>query len=62
MNSDMVKPEKFGRLHLVYHFTLPLNTEIPIFVIFGVKSVSYWHWKNFCVLRSTSNIKWACVR
>ena len=24
MNSDMVKPEKFGHLHLVYHFTLPL--------------------------------------
>ena len=25
MNSDMVKPEKFGHFHLVYHFTLPLN-------------------------------------
>ena len=25
MNSDMVKPEKFGHLHLVYHFTVPLN-------------------------------------
>ena len=24
MNSDMVKPEKFGHLHLVYHFTVPL--------------------------------------
>ena len=23
MNSDMVKPEKFGHLHLVYHFTVP---------------------------------------
>ena len=21
----MVKPEKFGHLHLVYHFTVPLN-------------------------------------
>ena len=29
MNSDMVKPEKFGHLHLVYHFTVPLNTEHP---------------------------------
>ena len=25
MNSDMVKPETFGHLHLVYHFTVPLN-------------------------------------
>ena len=22
---DMVKPEKFGHLHLVYHFTVPLS-------------------------------------
>ena len=25
MNSNMVKPEKFGHLHLVYHLTVPLN-------------------------------------
>ena len=25
MNSDMVKPEKFAHLHLVYHFTVPWN-------------------------------------
>ena len=25
MNSNMVKPEKFGHLHLVYHFTIPLR-------------------------------------
>ena len=25
MNSNMVKPEKFGHLHLVYHFTIPLT-------------------------------------
>ena len=25
MNSDMVKPENFGHLHLVYHFTVPLR-------------------------------------
>ena len=24
MDSDMVKPEKFVYLHLVYHFTVPL--------------------------------------
>ena len=25
MNSDMVKSEKFGRPHLVCHFTVPLS-------------------------------------
>ena len=25
MNSNMVKPEKFDHLHLVYHFTEPLT-------------------------------------
>ena len=24
MNSDLVKPDKYGNLHLVYHFTVPL--------------------------------------
>ena len=27
MNSNMVKPGKFGYLHLVYHFTVPLTTS-----------------------------------
>ena len=27
MNSDMVKPEKFGHLHIVYHFTVPLKVH-----------------------------------
>ena len=26
MNSNLVKPENFGHLHLVYHFTIPLST------------------------------------
>ena len=26
--SNMVKPEKFDHLHLVYHFTVPLNRKI----------------------------------
>ena len=25
MNSNIVKPEKFGHLHLAYHFTVPLT-------------------------------------
>ena len=27
MNPNMVKPEKFGHLHLVYHFTFPLRVK-----------------------------------
>ena len=27
MNSNMAKPEKFGHLHLVYHFTVPLKAK-----------------------------------
>ena len=30
MNSNMVKPEKFGHLHLVYHFTVPLNDKVNL--------------------------------
>ena len=28
MNSNMVKPEKYGHFHLVYHFTVPLKCVI----------------------------------
>ena len=28
MNSNMVNPERFDHLHLVYHFTVPLNKWI----------------------------------
>ena len=30
MNSDMVRPEKFGHLHLVYHFTVPLKVKYKL--------------------------------
>ena len=30
MNSNMVKPEKFDHLHLVYNFTVPLKPNIEI--------------------------------
>ena len=39
MNSNIVKPEKFGILHLVYHFTIPLNTSAIAqvsFILVGV--------------------------
>ena len=28
MNSNMVKPEKFDLLHLIYHLTVLLNTNV----------------------------------
>ena len=39
MNSNMVKPEKFDHLHLIYHFTVSLSFPgiyILVFVIFGM--------------------------
>ena len=44
MNSDMIKSEKVGHLHLVYHFTVPLNRKLfpekPIQLKFFDKSLS----------------------
>ena len=34
----MVKPEKFGHLHLVYHFTIPLNISRSL----KLSKVSAW--------------------
>ena len=34
----MVKPEKFGHLHLVYHFTVPLNTNLLLTILPGILS------------------------
>ena len=31
MNSNMVKPEKIGHLHLVYYFTVPLKDGAAYF-------------------------------
>ena len=36
MNSNIVKPEKFGHLHLVYHFTIPLRPFINMFILKSV--------------------------
>ena len=44
MNSDMVKPEKFGHLHLVYHFTVPLNPRIP---------TAYWYLDGILTNKNT---------
>ena len=35
MNSDMVKSEKFGHLHLVYHFTVPLMENFILCAVSG---------------------------
>ena len=34
MNSDMVKSEKFGHFHLVYHFTVPIKHRVCKKVLF----------------------------
>ena len=38
MNSDIVKLERFGHLHLVYHFTVPLRHVHFVFYTFGAAS------------------------
>ena len=34
MNLNMVKPEKFDHLHLVYHFTVPLSSSDLLQIVF----------------------------
>ena len=36
MNSNTVKPEKFGHPHLVYHFTIPLSIRTVLKFSFTV--------------------------
>ena len=41
----MVKPEKFGHLHLVYHFTVPLSTFFllkSVFIFCNVNPLVMW--------------------
>ena len=33
MNSNMVQPEQFDHLHLVYHFTVPLNSGFTFAIL-----------------------------
>ena len=51
INSNMVKPEKFGHLHLVYDFTVPLGpclSHLHILVsIFGSAS---WFFQQFFLM------------
>ena len=52
MNSNIVKPGKFGHLHLVYHFTVPLKellyTDDRILYGESLNDVmdKYGRWKN----------------
>ena len=41
MNSNMVKPEKFGHLRLVYHLTIPLNRTLVLVAYFSFKKPRY---------------------
>ena len=47
----MVKPEKFGYLHLVYHFTIPLKTLLFKTVI--VFTIIYF--KSYCKIPALSS-------
>ena len=43
MNSNIVKPEKFGHLHLVDHFTVPLNIRdtMPLYLLNNFFSLKF---------------------
>ena len=47
----MVKPEKFGHLHLVYHFTVPLNDKVNLEFLLTIKEHKYE--KGSCYLLLT---------
>ena len=49
MNSNMVKPEQFDHLHLVYHFTVPL-------------SIFYRYYIGRCSLELTQLVPLPCSR
>ena len=38
MNSNMVKPENFGHLHLVYLFTVALSNQSTVYISFNLKA------------------------
>ena len=48
MNSNMVEPEKFNHLHLVYHFTIPLKPER--YVSLKIAFISEKPWCSFFFL------------
>ena len=39
MNSDVVKPEKYAHLHLVYHYTVPLKQKFGLNLFSQIKSM-----------------------
>ena len=58
MNSDMVKPEKFSHLHLVYHFTVPLKHKNCVafrdFIQYMTISILIWSYWVFYSLPKTT--------
>ena len=38
VNSNMVKPERFDLLHLVYHFTVPLRNHTTFGIIYLIRT------------------------
>ena len=49
MNSNMVKPEEFDHLHLVYHFTVPLRTNVWVsYFMHKLIIIKTFHHPWFC--------------
>ena len=38
MNSNIVKPEKFAHLHLIYHFTVPIISLVFVVALLRIET------------------------
>ena len=47
----MVKPEKCGHLHLVYHFTIPLRSFMNMFILKSVMIIDDTRVYGFSLLK-----------
>ena len=56
MNSDMVKRKKYGHLHLVYDFTVPLSHFGVTIVLKCILSYKYQIKKSISHIKKCANI------
>ena len=46
MNSNMVKPEKYDNLHLIFHFTIPLMQLFSMLKLMEVAKKYLWNFRH----------------
>ena len=53
MNSNIIQPEKFDHLHLVYHFTVPLNYGLGLKKVHKVNKFNKNAWLKLDIDKDT---------